>query len=104
MTDNRVRVPVNGKTIDLAQLDAETGGHGLVASDTEVIAVEGSPVTADRLAAAVAAHAPSLPVDADESLRAEIEKATTVAELKAALLGSKPGQAARVAGRPKASS
>lgn len=39
--------------------------------------------------------------DPDDELRKEIEAATDVASLKAALLGSKPGQVARVAGRRK---
>lgn len=39
--------------------------------------------------------------DPDDALRAAIESATDFASLKAALLGTKPGQAARVAGRPK---
>lgn len=56
MTDTRVRVPLNGKQIDLAALDAATGGHGLSSSDLEVVAVEGSPVTAEQLAAALSAH------------------------------------------------
>lgn len=61
MADTRARVPLNGKTVDLAALDAELGGHGLTGSDTEVVAVEGSPVTAQQLAAAVEAHEPPEP-------------------------------------------
>lgn len=65
MADTRVRVPLDGKAVDLAQLDAETGGHGLCGSETEVVAVEGSPVTAETLAAALAAHVPGhRPLDA----------------------------------------
>lgn len=101
MTDTRVRVPLNGKQVDLAALDADTGGHGLCSSDDEVVAVEGSPVTAEQLQAALAAHTPPDTVDPDDELRAQIEAATTVADLKAALLGTKPGQVARVAGRSK---
>lgn len=54
----RVSVPLT-KPIDLAQLDAELGGFGLAASETEVVAVEGSPVTVEDLTAAVEAHEPS---------------------------------------------
>lgn len=63
MTDTRVRVPLNGKLVDLAALDAELGGHGLCGSPSEIVAVDGSPVTADKLKAAIAAHVPpALPV------------------------------------------
>lgn len=60
-TDQRVRVPLNGKEINLAQLDDETGGHGLTASTEVVVAIEGSPVTLAALSAAVAAHVPVWP-------------------------------------------
>lgn len=64
MPDTRVRVPLDGKVIVLIQLDRETGGHGLCESSTEVVAVEGSPVTAQELEAAVAAHVPGhVPLD-----------------------------------------
>jgi len=59
--DNRVRVEIT-KEIDLAQLDAELGGHGLCGSDTEIVSVEGSPVTQEQLLSAVKAH---VYVDAD---------------------------------------
>lgn len=62
--DLRVRVPLDGKIINLSQLDEETGGHGLSASATEVVAIAGSPVTEQELAAAVAAHV-ALPTSAD---------------------------------------
>jgi hypothetical protein len=58
MADTRVRVPLNGKPIDLGQLDAETGGHGLSAGVDDVVADETSPLSAESLAAAVAAHVP----------------------------------------------
>lgn len=58
MSDTRVRVAKRGKAVHLDQLDRETGGYGLVESDTEVVAVEGSPVTEAELAAALAAHVP----------------------------------------------
>ena len=56
--DLRVRVALEGKAVNLAQLDGECGGHGLVASDIEVVAVEGSPVTEVALRDAIAAHDP----------------------------------------------
>lgn len=55
MDDNRVRVATT-KEINLSQLDEELGGHGLCGSDTEVLAIEGSPVTEAELSAAIAAH------------------------------------------------
>ncbi len=58
MTDNRARVPLNGKVVNLAQLDVELSGHGLSASSDFVVATEGSPVTEAELAAAVAGHVP----------------------------------------------
>lgn len=68
MTDTRVRVPLNGKQVDLAQLDQELGGFGLCASETEVVAVEGSPVTEPELMAGIEAHVPLAPTQS----RAEI--------------------------------
>lgn len=71
MADNRVRAPYS-KTIDLAVLDAALGGHGLSASATEIVAVEGSPVTQKELAAAIAAH--TAPPTAEEKAVAAITK------------------------------
>lgn len=53
--DNRVRVE-STKKVDLFVLDQELGGHGLCGSDTEIVAIEGSPVTEKQLAAAIKAH------------------------------------------------
>jgi hypothetical protein len=55
MKDNRVRVALT-KKVDLAVLDQELGGHGLCGSDTEIVAVDGSPVTESQLVAAIFAH------------------------------------------------
>lgn len=55
MSDTRVRVATT-KPVNLAQLDAELGGHGLCGSDTEIVAVEGSPVTEAQLSTAIASH------------------------------------------------
>ena len=44
------------KEINLAQLDAELGGHGLNGAEGLVQACEGSPVTEAELSAAIAAH------------------------------------------------
>ena len=58
VVDDRVRVPLDGAIVDLELLDAETGGYGLCGSDTEVVAVAGSPVTEKQLRAALATHTP----------------------------------------------
>jgi hypothetical protein len=56
--DDRPRVPLADKSIDLARL-AEEVGADLAASDTEVVvADEDSPVTVEQLRAAVDAHTP----------------------------------------------
>ena len=65
MEDNRVRVSTT-KTINLAQLDAETGGHGLCASAGEVVACEGSPLTEAQLTAAIKAHTAVMPPTPEE--------------------------------------
>lgn len=84
--DERVRVPLNGKTIDLALLDAETGGHGLCADDLEVVAVEGSPVTEVELAAAVAAHvAPPPPASVEDQLADALARIETLEQQVAGL-------------------
>lgn len=57
---------------------------------------------ADKVQAIVSSHVhtePPTPVDPDEGLRLQIAAATTVTELKAALLGSTPGSVRSVAGR-----
>ena len=69
--DTRVRV-VTSKAINLAQLDAELGGHGLCSDDADdiatpevevaIVACEGSPVTEAQLQAAIAAHVAVFPV------------------------------------------
>lgn len=87
-TDTRPRVPLNGKTIDLEQLTAEIGA-GLTASDTElVVADDKATVTAAELRAALDAHTPAPKPDPDAEFRKAVEAATTLAALKAALLGS----------------
>jgi hypothetical protein len=65
MEDNRVRVTTT-KTINLAQLDAETGGHGLCGAEGEVVACEGSPLTEAQLSAAITAHVAVMPPTAEE--------------------------------------
>jgi hypothetical protein len=61
--DTRTRVPLNGKTVDLAQLAAEIGAP-LTASDADVVVADGeSAVTAAQLKAALDAHQPVPPVD-----------------------------------------
>jgi hypothetical protein len=105
MTDTRTRVPLNGKTIDLAQLAAEVGVP-LSASDTEVVvADEKSTVTASALQKALDAHTPAPAPTPDDDLAARIQAvhddpnvSAGVKKLTAALLGLN-GEAA-VAGRP----
>jgi len=53
--DNRIKVE-STKQVDLAVLDQELGGHGLCGIGTDIVAVEGSPVTEAQLAAAIEAH------------------------------------------------
>lgn len=65
MNDNRVRVSTT-KAINLAQLDAETGGHGLCGAEGEVVACEGSPLTEDALREAIKAHKAVMPPTAEE--------------------------------------
>jgi hypothetical protein len=86
MDDNRVRVATS-KEINLAQLDAELGGHGLCGSETEVVAVDGSPVTEAQLAGAVKAHKAVWPPTREEVITAAIEGAKSLDELKSTLVG-----------------
>lgn len=88
MDDTRPRVALNGKTIDLEQFAAEVGA-ALCASDTEVVVADSdAPVTAAQLQAALDAHTPAPTPDPDGEFRQAVEAATTLAALKAALLGS----------------
>lgn len=91
--DTRVRVPIPaGKTINLAQLTAELGGVGLVASDREVIvAEEGAAIDAATLAAKVAAHVPDplFGLVGDERRLAELDA-------KATLTGAEQGEAIKL--------
>jgi hypothetical protein len=65
MEDNRVRVHTT-KAINLAQLDAETGGYGLSGEDGVVVAIEGSPLTEEQLKAAIAKHKAVMPPTPEE--------------------------------------
>ena len=75
MSDTRPRVALNGKQINLAQLDTELGGHGLASSATEVVAVAGSPVTTPQLQAAVDAHVADPLWTNEAKVRANAEQA-----------------------------
>jgi hypothetical protein len=105
VTDTRPRVPLNGKTVALAQLAAEVGAP-LSASDTEVVvADEDSAVTGSALQAALDAHTPAVAPTPDDDLAARIKAvhddpqvSASVKKLTAALLGLN-GESA-VAGRP----
>ena len=85
MEDNRVRVSTT-KQINLAQLDQELGGHGLCGSDTEILAVEGSPVTKKKLAAAIKAHVYIDPNAERIAARAALLERLGITEDEAALL------------------
>lgn len=98
MTDTRTRVPLNGKVVDLTQLTVEVGA-ALTASDTEVVVADpDSTVTAAQLRTALDAHTPAPDPDPDAELVAAITAATTLAQLKDALIGK--GRPAAVVGRP----
>lgn len=98
MTDTRPRVPLT-KPVNLAQLAAEVGAS-LTASDTEVVVADpDSAVTTAQLKAAVDAHTPAPQPDPDAELVAAITAATSLAQLKDALVGK--GRPAAVAGRGK---
>ena len=86
MDDTRIRVATT-KEINLAQLDEELGGYGLSSSDTEVVAVEGSPVTEAQLAGAIKAHKAVWPLTREEVITAAIEGAKSLDELKSTLVG-----------------
>lgn len=85
MDDNRVRVATT-KEINLSQLDDELGGHGLSGSDTEIVAIEGSPVTEAQLAGAIKAHKAVWPPTREEVITAAIGGATSLDELKSTLV------------------
>jgi hypothetical protein len=85
--DPRPRVPLNGKTVDLAQLSVEVGTP-LSSSDTEVVVADpDSTVTVADLQAALDAHTPAAPVDAEVEFRKALEDATSWQTLRDALLG-----------------
>lgn len=99
MEDTRARAALNGKRIDLGQLAAEVGA-ALSASAAEVVVADpDSGVTATALKAAIDAHTPATKADPDAELVAAITAATTLAQLKDALIGK--GRPAAVAGRGK---
>ena len=89
MNDPRARIDV-AKPVDLEQLNSEMDGVGLSATldddgqVVEVVAPEG--VTVEALAAAVDAHEPPKPVDPHAKFAAAVEQATSLDDLKAALL------------------
>lgn len=84
MTDTRPRTTY-AKVIDLADLDAELGGHGLCSSDTEIVVAEGSPVTQAQLAAAVAAHVAPPPPPPTASTQGQLDALTAALVAKAVL-------------------
>lgn len=81
-TDTRPRVPLNGKTVDLAQLATEVGAPLAASDDEVVITEEDSTVTTDALSAAISAHTPDPEYgqpDEDRQLRVLRTKARDVA-------------------------
>ncbi len=70
--DTRTRVSID-KPINLAQLDEETGGHGLCSSDTEVVAVEGSSITEEELQLAINVHVAIFPLSPEEEIVAAVQ-------------------------------
>ena len=90
MTDSRVRVPLNGKTVDLLQLAGEVG-TALTASDVEVVVADATAdVTEAELRAAVDAHVPVEVRTPVELLLADVAKASTVVGMRKALLDRLP--------------
>lgn len=83
MKDNRVRVETV-KKIDLAVLDQELGGHGLCGSETEIVAIEGSPITQTQLESAIELH---VYVDVEAERLAQRVALRASAEKKLAKLG-----------------
>lgn len=93
---------------NLLQLQAELAAAGVVlpgalyTDDSGVVrCYDAAGVLTDlppEAAPLVAAHVPATPPDPDAELRAAIDAATTLADLKAALLGK--SRAGQVAGRP----
>lgn len=74
MVDTRVRIPLNGKKIDLDQLTTEVGAP-LTASDTElVVANPDSQISPEVLSAKLAAHTPVPKKDPHVILLERIEK------------------------------
>lgn len=90
------------KAVNLEQLDAELGGHGLCLNgDGSIILVASdSPVTRAELEAAIGAHVAEFPPDPDDEFRSAIESAATVDDLKAAILGNVGPGAEPRRGRP----
>lgn len=86
MSDTRTRIPLT-KPVDLAQLATEVGA-ALTASETElVVADPASEVTAAALKSALDAHTPAPKTDPEAEFRKALEAATTVAQIRDALLG-----------------
>lgn len=70
--DTRIRVSFN-KEVNLAQLDEELGGHGLSSSDTEIVVVEGSPITKDALNEAINKHAATFSLSSYEIISSAVQ-------------------------------
>jgi hypothetical protein len=91
MPDTRARLTPT-KAVNLAQLDAELGFPGLCRNDGTGEIVANGGVTQQQLDDAVAAHTAEPEPEPDKEFRDAVEAATSLADLKAALLGTKgPG-------------
>lgn len=95
------------KIVNLAQLQAEMGAAGVAATalgqtGPELFTYDKSGVPCELpegAAAVVAAHVPAVPPDPDTELEAAITAATTLAQLRDALLGKT--RAGKVQGQPR---
>lgn len=72
MADTRIKI-AKTKTVDLAKLDAQLGGHGLNSDAEWIMAVEGSPVTENELQTAFDA------IDGNEIAKNEAEENRRIA-------------------------
>lgn len=110
MTSLVFPAPADVRGAQLAEEIAATQGavevRLTVVDGVDVLVVAGTSgqdhLDVDVVQAVIDSHVPTAPpTDPDDDLRAAIEAATDFASLKAALLGSKPSHAARVAARSK---
>lgn len=101
--DTRTRVPLNDRTVDLAQLAQEVGA-ALTASETEVVVADADAnVTAAQLAAALHAHTPPPPLPSPAERLAAVEAELRGMRERAAAVSATGGAAAvrdAITGKP----